>query len=214
MFRQQPRLAGEAESRLTPQRKQSESYREVYVELLANQRGGRLRLLCYGSLTRVCSLLLVVFKPRLANEGDTTIMKCPRDGTQLQVVRAAGVELDKCHKCDGLWLDAGELKALRSKRASGLEEEMERRYGNPKFETNEVSGYMRCPRCGEEGRLSRHHVSYFHAPVQVDRCQNCFGIWLDDRELDLLLDDKKVMDKQLNENRFVAACKSLAGLFQ
>src|SRR5690606_32745876 len=89
-------------------------------------------------------------------------MKCPRDGTELQTVVAAGVELDKCHKCDGLWLDYGELEALRKKKVSGIEEELERTYGDPQFKTGEVSGYMRCPRCDDdEGRLTRHHVSYF-----------------------------------------------------
>lgn len=140
-------------------------------------------------------------------------MKCPRDGTELAKVNAAGIELDKCHNCDGLWLDYGELEALRKKKLSGLEENVEREYGNPTFVTGEKSGYMRCPRCGEEGRLSRHHVSYFQAPVQVDRCQKCFGIWLDDCELDLLIEDKKAMDKELSEGRLMAAFKSLAKLF-
>ena len=140
-------------------------------------------------------------------------MKCPRDGTELQAVNAAGVEIDKCHKCDGLWLDYGELEALRDKKLSGLEETMEKEYGNPEYRAGEVAGFMRCPRCGEAGRLSRQHVSYFHAPVQVDRCQQCFGLWLDDRELDLLIEDRKAMDKELGESRLVAACKSLARLF-
>jgi len=40
-------------------------------------------------------------------------MKCPRDGTQLAAVRIADIELDKCHRCDGIWCDPGEMEQLR-----------------------------------------------------------------------------------------------------
>ena len=91
------------------------------------------------------------------------------------LVTAAGVEIDKCHKCDGLWLDHGELKSLREADLSDVEQEIERDFGNPIVAAGETTGYMRCPRCGEAGRLTRHHVSYFHERVQVDRCQQCHG---------------------------------------
>jgi Zn-finger nucleic acid-binding protein len=140
-------------------------------------------------------------------------MQCPKDGNSLQVIDVRGINIDKCHQCDGLWLDHGELKAICDMDLSEIEEELEEKYGNPTVELGEVSGYMRCPSCGEEGRLTRHHVSYFHVPVQVDRCQQCHGMWLDDQELDALLDDKQQMDQKLSNNRFVALCRSLVRRF-
>ena len=139
-------------------------------------------------------------------------MKCPRDGSELQTVDVGSVELDKCHHCDGLWLDYGELKTIRNLKLKEIEEEVERRYGNPEVTAGEVDAHMRCPRCGETGRLIRHHISYMQ-PVEVDRCQECHGIWLDDAELDALLVDKAKMDKEYNNNRVIAFCKALAKRF-
>jgi len=139
-------------------------------------------------------------------------MKCPRDGSELQAVDVGGVELDKCHKCDGLWLDYGELKTIRSMNLDEVEEQLEQKYGNPDVQPAKVDAYMRCPRCGDEGRLMRHHVSYMK-PVEVDRCQQCQGIWLDDTELDALLTDKQKMEKELGNKGVIAFCKALARSF-
>ena len=50
-------------------------------------------------------------------------MKCPKDGTALQRVEALGLELDKCHKCDGIWFDHGELQRLRDAGVADIEGE-------------------------------------------------------------------------------------------
>tara|TARA_R110002020_G_scaffold111093_3_gene256622 strand:+ start:1677 stop:1931 length:255 start_codon:yes stop_codon:yes gene_type:complete len=41
-----------------------------------------------------------------------TAMQCPIDGTQLQMTDRAGVEIDYCPKCRGVWLDRGELDKI------------------------------------------------------------------------------------------------------
>ncbi len=134
-------------------------------------------------------------------------MKCPRDGTELERVDVIGVDLDKCHQCDGIWLDYGELEALRALKIEHVEEVLEQKYGNPPVKPHQVEAYMRCPRC-EDGRLSSHHISYF-VPVRVDRCQTCHGIWLDDTELDALLADRKKMDQEVGDKSLLAALKGL-----
>ena len=139
-------------------------------------------------------------------------MKCPQDGSELQAVDVGGVELDKCHQCDGLWLDYGELKTIRNMDLGEIEEQLEQKYGNPEVQPAKADAYMRCPRCGEEGRLTRHHVSYMK-PVEVDRFQQCHGIWLDDTELDALRFDKAKMNKELNNQSVIAFCKALARRF-
>lgn len=42
-------------------------------------------------------------------------MKCPIDGTDLQMTERRGVEIDYCPKCRGIWLDRGELDKLIEK---------------------------------------------------------------------------------------------------
>ncbi len=49
--------------------------------------------------------------------------------------------------------------------------------------------------------------------VEVDRFQQCHGIWLDDTELDALLFDKAKMNKELNNQSVIAFCKALARRF-
>ena len=39
-------------------------------------------------------------------------MKCPTDGTVLTMSERAGVEIDYCPECRGVWLDRGELDKI------------------------------------------------------------------------------------------------------
>lgn len=40
------------------------------------------------------------------------VMLCPRCWSELVPVRYRQVEIDKCSRCDGVWLDCGELERL------------------------------------------------------------------------------------------------------
>jgi len=117
-------------------------------------------------------------------------MKCPRDGTELEKVEILGLELDKCHKCDGIWFDRGELERIREAPQADLEEVLEVKYGDPKYKEGPVAGYMRCPRCG--ARLQQQRYTYLN-PVKVDRCEKCLGFWLDDTELDAIVKEKQTL---------------------
>ena len=136
-------------------------------------------------------------------------MKCPRDGTDLTAIKVGEIEIDKCHHCDGLWFDRGELKQIEKINRSGasnpLEQEIEQQFGNPVVEPGSTQGYMRCPRCAE-ARLQQ--VTYtFAKQVKVDRCENCLGLWLDRSELDAILGGKKTVGRnrqKLSSLRFLA----------
>lgn len=39
-------------------------------------------------------------------------MQCPVDGAQLVMTERAGVEIDYCPQCRGVWLDRGELDKI------------------------------------------------------------------------------------------------------
>jgi Zn-finger nucleic acid-binding protein len=111
------------------------------------------------------------------------VMRCPRDGTELSAVEIAGVELDKCHTCDGLWLDASELPQLRAAQLTSIDAAIELEQGDPHSETRGVRQYMRCPRCGEP---LRRVAAISAQSVEVDRCSGCRGLWLDAGEADQL----------------------------
>ena len=48
-------------------------------------------------------------------------MKCPKCGMELIEVDYKGIKVDKCSECEGVWLDAGELKALSKLEKTGLD---------------------------------------------------------------------------------------------
>lgn len=114
--------------------------------------------------------------------------KCPRDGTRLSLIRVSGVVLDKCHHCDGIWCDAGELKELKRAKVKEVEEALEKSYGNPLAQVEKLDGPMRCPVC--DGRLIEQTYAVT-LPMRIDKCDSCFGIWFDDRELDAALGKPK-----------------------
>ena len=47
-------------------------------------------------------------------------MKCPVDGTQLEIAERAGVEIDWCPQCRGVWLDRGELDKIIDRSAAEI----------------------------------------------------------------------------------------------
>jgi len=48
-------------------------------------------------------------------ERKTHYQRCPRCGGHLGTHDLEGVQIDQCPDCGGIWLDAGELEALRPK---------------------------------------------------------------------------------------------------
>jgi uncharacterized protein len=46
-------------------------------------------------------------------------MQCPVDGTTLALAERAGVEIDYCPQCRGVWLDRGELDRILEHSARG-----------------------------------------------------------------------------------------------
>lgn len=134
-------------------------------------------------------------------------MKCPRDGAKLAAVEVGGIELDKCHQCDGLWFDPGELQRIQRIDRTDFEEQIEQQYGDPTVERGKTDGYMRCPRCAE-GRLNE--VTYtFVKRVKIDRCDSCFGVWIDDNELDSILGEKQSLEKVATTGRLGAFLRAI-----
>jgi Zn-finger nucleic acid-binding protein len=86
----------------------------------------------------------------------------------------AGLEVDSCPECFGLWLDREELKALLQR------PELSERLAEPAGETAPVAaraGSRLCPSCHQE--LSESTLG----EIYIDVCLRCRGIWLDQGEL-------------------------------
>lgn len=48
-------------------------------------------------------------------------MRCPVDGTTLTLAERAGVEIDYCPQCRGVWLDRGELDRIIDRSTAGYD---------------------------------------------------------------------------------------------
>lgn len=51
--------------------------------------------------------------------------------------------------------------------------------------------FMHCPKCGE----SLHTVHY--GAIEIDRCFGCGGLWLDDGELEKVLEQEKAQNRSI-----------------
>ena len=105
-------------------------------------------------------------------------MECPKCNGHLEVRWLDDVEVEQCNECYGMWLDLGELPALRRKK--------HRQFSRETSETVTLNQKMaQCPCCGGEGRMTRLH-DLKRPEVMIDSCAVCYGIWLDGGELEKL----------------------------
>ncbi|MEW6280075.1 MAG: zf-TFIIB domain-containing protein [Candidatus Eremiobacterota bacterium] len=111
---------------------------------------------------------------------------CPRDNTPLTPTRFMNLIMDACPQCDGTWLDKGELASILGtpsdlQPASGLQQDDPR-------------GAADCPGCG-----ARMIARWFSSDrrVLVDRCPACWGIWLDQSELQTIMREKYQQERQV-----------------
>jgi Zn-finger nucleic acid-binding protein len=112
-------------------------------------------------------------------------MKCPLDGSELvSDTYEAGVEVDQCTECKGVWLDHSELEKLQEAKEQDYSEDLAklpnlvgqayaRSLANSKAEVN-------CPKCNE---LMERREHGYCSQILVDICCSCRGIWLDRGEL-------------------------------
>jgi Zn-finger nucleic acid-binding protein len=96
-------------------------------------------------------------------------MVCPACSGALAPLTAAGVTVDVCAACGGVWLDPGELQALPGAHAALLSGRLTGAGNRP------VPGP--CPRClvALDARTLND--------VVIDQCPRCHGLWCDAGEL-------------------------------
>ena len=66
----------------------------------------------------VCTPCLALRRAEDARK-DQPVRKCPADGAAMALVVVHGVVIDRCGTCGGVFLDPGELDALRASAARG-----------------------------------------------------------------------------------------------
>jgi Zn-finger nucleic acid-binding protein len=104
---------------------------------------------------------------------------CPDCRIEMEVQRYYGVTVDVCPACAGLWLDEGELRALMQIDPLILLSIEDRALPDVQYNPDETV-QRRCPRCA----IPLHPYRYLYdSPVELDGCEQCHGIWVDNGEL-------------------------------
>ena len=100
--------------------------------------------------------------------------KCPQCNLKLEQALLAGVEVDYCPSCYGLWFDEDELQWAKDEKDRDLRWLDIDLWKDPvKFHVSR--GRKLCP----DDRMPLYEVRYADSDVKVDVCNVCHGIWLD-----------------------------------
>ena len=77
-------------------------------------------------------------------------MKCPTDNATLVMSERAGIEIDYCPECRGVWLDRGELDKILERAtadapaaAAPPQPYAEPRYQQPRYDTRQQQPYRK-----------------------------------------------------------------------
>ena len=115
-------------------------------------------------------------------------MKCPVDHSELRSrTYEAGIAVDACPACEGMFLDRGELEAIQESHEHDYTQELTRMpdlgYNAYELAMQKSGRVLRCPKCDVEME-SREYARC--SQVLIDVCPRCRGVWLDRGEIQAL----------------------------
>ena len=97
------------------------------------------------------------------------------------------VEIDYCTKCEGIWLDAGELELLL-----GEPEKAKVLLDSFKIDTSSTEKVRKCPICDK--KMLKVIVGSSKPVLLIDKCRRGDGLWFDRGELKNIF-EKAQLDK-------------------
>ncbi len=128
-------------------------------------------------------------------------MNCPRCKGECHQTWYEGVSIDVCQKCEGSWLDEGELAAIklaREKTFTGAEIAAIRGVTEKVVVGKEqLAAELACPKCDKQ--MERYNYAGTSGVV-LDRCP-MHGIWLDKGELEAVQILVEEWEKKAGEDK-------------
>lgn len=95
----------------------------------------------------------------------------------MRVETEGGATYGACPQCAGLWFGDGELRALMNAGPQAMDFVEET---NRPVRDTQVTGSLVCPDCGKG--LMAYKYAYV-SPVELDGCESCGGVFVQDGEL-------------------------------
>jgi len=123
-------------------------------------------------------------------------MLCPKCGDDLKEIKFSGVKVDNCSSCKGKWFEKNELRKAKDKKEERINwMDIDLWENEENFRISEKKA--QCPDCG----LPLYEVNYGDSDIEVDVCNMCEGIWLDEGEFKKVVGylKEKAGDKIMNE---------------
>lgn len=103
-------------------------------------------------------------------------MDCPVCKNAMITLELAGVEIDYCPDCGGIWLDAGELELLL-----GEQGKAKRLLDSFKVDRNCAEKPRKCPICDK--KMQKIVAGLSEPRLLIDKCRRGDGLWFDKGEL-------------------------------
>lgn len=112
-------------------------------------------------------------------------MNCPGCGVPMDRISYESIAVESCSRCNGEWLDSDELGKITSLRDVKFDPQVRRAVTEaasiPGIPVEERQRRVICPKC----YVPMDPINYGGGSgIIVDRCPECSGFWLDDKELE------------------------------
>jgi len=124
------------------------------------------------------------------------VKQCPDGHAGLQAKDIGPVEVDECQECKGIWLDSDELRQTKDATDSDLNwMDFEIWKHEDQFESKPSA--RDCPSC----RKPMVSLRYGETEVEIDYCQSCRGTWLDQGELEKIIEslEQELLTKSFSD---------------
>ncbi len=130
-------------------------------------------------------------------------MNCPNCGTSARLApcQCENIEIDQCKKCQGHWLDPGELQTILKNEIETFTPELIEKTIQASFQgipEEELAVKKSCPKCQKPMRGVKFS---YHSGIILDRCMEGHGIWLDHKELDKLQAHHEHWNQEVNDSQ-------------
>lgn len=102
---------------------------------------------------------------------DAQNLTCPKCSQAMEKVPFAGITVDRCVSCRGIWFDAREQERLKEAKGS---ESIDA--GDPGPATSPKKGKVMCPVCNTPMIVMTDHRQ---PHIQFESCTVCYGVFFD-----------------------------------
>jgi Zn-finger nucleic acid-binding protein/DNA-directed RNA polymerase subunit RPC12/RpoP len=140
---------------------------------------------CFGMVfqgAKHCQHCGAGLEGKVVVHGEATKRTCPRCQEPLRVSVAGGIPLERCMKCDGLWVDKDTVeKVYKCREKAGAVQQVATPLKRATTSTITAlkDGYLKCPECGT--LMHRKNFGKYSG-VLLDVCTQ-HGTWFDADEL-------------------------------